>query len=193
MVLCGGERQYVAAIAQGKEADFLANQAVLDDDFGSGGAERTGKALVDCRLGARQGVGDSHPLAGGKAVCLDDDRRATAAGVGLGGGGIGEAAVGGGWYAGGGAQVLGEALRGFECRCRAGRAERLDAGGSEVIDEAGDQRRLRSDDDEVDCQRPAGSDDRCVVGDIDRQQFGDTGDARIAGRAVEPPQQRARR
>ena len=62
-----------------------------------------------------------------------------AAHIGLGRGGIGEAPVGGGRNAVRPAEVLGEALRAFEPRRRPGRAEGLDAGGLEIIDDAGAQ------------------------------------------------------
>ena len=62
--------------------------------------------------------------------------------------------------------------------------ERLDAGGFEPVDQAGDQRDLRADDDEVDGPVGGKGDDAVDVigGDVDA--FGDPGDAGVARRAV---------
>ena len=54
------------------------------------------------------------------------------------------------------------------CAAALARPEGLDAGGGKIVDEAGDQRRLRADDDEIDRLRPAEGDDRGVVGDVER-------------------------
>ena len=142
--------QRVRAVDQGEEARLLAVQELLDDDLGAGGAERAGEAGVDGRLGLRRGLGDDHALAGRQAVGLDDDGQLLRRQVGLGGARVGEAAVGGGGDRELAAQVLGEALRAFELGGRLGGAEDLDPGGREVVGEAGHQRRLGADHDEVD-------------------------------------------
>ena len=103
---------------------------------------------------------------------------------------VGEAAIGGGRDAGLAAEILGEALRAFELAPRLRRAEDPDAGGSQIVGEPGDQRRLRPDDDEVDRFAPAEGDDRRMVGWIERHAFGDAADAGIARRGVELGQQR---
>jgi len=90
------------------------------------------------------------------------------------------------------AQILGEAFGAFEPRRRARRAKRLDAGGGEIIDDPGTERRLGSDHDQVDLLRPAKRDDRCVVGKVERDQLAFAGDAGVARCAVEPIHKRAR-
>ena len=70
------------------------------------------------------------------------------------------------------------------------RAERLDAGGGERVDEAGDQRRLRPDHDEVDGVGLAEGDHGGMVGDIQRDALGLPGDPGIARRAPQLVHQR---
>ena len=63
------------------------------------------------------------------------------------------------------------------------RAERLDAGGREIVDDPGDERRLRADHDKIHLvalQKPITA---AMVGDIERDAFGLAGDAGIARRA----------
>ena len=72
------------------------------------------------------------------------------------------------------------------------RAERLDAGGFQIVDDAGAQRHLGPDHDEVDLARLAERDHRRVVGEIERHAFGLARDAGIAGRAIELVGERAR-
>jgi phosphoribosylamine-glycine ligase len=70
VILRGGEREGIDAVAEGEEADFLAAQEFLDDEFRTRRAESTAEAIVDRaeRLGERGGDGDA--LAGGEAVGL---------------------------------------------------------------------------------------------------------------------------
>ena len=70
------------------------------------------------------------------------------------------------------------------------RPERLDAGGGEIVDDAGRERRLRADHDEIDRVRLAEVDHRGMVGDIERHAFGLARDAGIARRAPEFGHQR---
>ena len=78
-----------------------------------------------------------------------------------------------------------------ELRRLSARPERLDAGGCEVIDDAGGERRLGADDDEVDRVGAAERDHRRMVGDVERHAGRHPGDARIARRAPQLAQQRA--
>ncbi len=130
-------------------------------------------------------------LAGGEPVGLDHDRRRHPPQVVLGRRGGVEALIGRGRDVVRPAQILGEALGAFEPRRRPGRAERLDAGGFEVVDEARHQRRLRAHHHEVDGLGLAAGDDRAVIGAIERDAFGFPGDARIPGRAIHAVHQRA--
>ena len=88
------------------------------------------------------------------------------------------------------AEVLGEALRAFELGRGLRRPEGADAGGSEIVDQSGNQRRFRSDDDEVDFFPFAEGDDRRVVFRVERNAIRDTADAGIAGSCEEFSQQR---
>ena len=76
------------------------------------------------------------------------------------------------------AQILGEALGAFEPRRRPARPERLDAGGAEIVDDAGAERRLRPDHDEIDLLRLAERDHRRMVGEIERHELGIPGRCR---------------
>ena len=83
------------------------------------------------------------------------------------------------------AEVLGEALGAFELRGLFARPERPDAGFGEIVDNPGDQRRLGSDHDQLDCILFAELDHGRVVRDIERHAFGLARDPGIAGRAPE--------
>ena len=191
MVLGGGERHRVLAVAEHEQRGLLAGEELLDDDGAAGTPERAPEHPVDRRLGLGRGRRHHDALAGGEPVGLDHDRRAHAPQVVLGGRRGVEALIGGGRDVVGAAQILGEALRAFEPGGGAGRAERLDAGGFEGVDHAGDQRHLRADHHEVDRLRGAERDERRVVGRVEGDAFGIPGDAGIAGRAIEPVGQRA--
>ena len=88
------------------------------------------------------------------------------------------------------AERLGEALGAFELRRLLARPERLDAGAREIVDDAGRQRRLRADHDEIDRIALAEIDHRRMVGDIERHAFGLARDPGIARRAPQLGQQR---
>ena len=79
---------------------------------------------------------DDDALAGGETIGLDHDRRALRADIGLGGIRIAEALIGRGRNVVGLAEILGEALGAFEPGGGLARPERLDAGGSEIVDDA---------------------------------------------------------
>ncbi len=98
-------------------------------------------------FGLGEGFRHHHALAGGEAVGFDDQRRAAAPRVGFGRSRIDKTFIAGGRYAVGPAQVLGEAFGAFEPRGGACRSKGLDAGGLEIVDNAGAQRRLRADHD----------------------------------------------
>ena len=131
-----------------------------------------------------------HALAGGEPVGLDHDRRALLAHVGRASFRIGESAIGARSEYRFAAEVLGEALGAFELCRRLARAERLDAGGREIVDDAGRERRLRADHDEIDRVGLQNSITAGMVGDVERDAFGLAGDAGIARRAPQLGQQR---
>ena len=128
MVLGGGERDGVGAVAQREERRLLAGETFLDHHFGAGFPEIAGKHHVDGLQRLIDRCRNHHALAGGKSVGLDDDRSVLRADVVLGRACGGEARIGGGRNIVGAAQILGEALGAFELRRDPARPERLDAG-----------------------------------------------------------------
>ena len=68
MILGGGQRNDIAAVAQGDEADFLAPQEFFDD-------QAPGESL-ESRLGFGTVVRDYDALSGSQAVGLQDYRKA---------------------------------------------------------------------------------------------------------------------
>ena len=76
-------------------------------------------------------------------------------------------------------------------RAAARRAEGLDTGGFEVIDDACAERRLGPDNDQIDAVLPAIRDHRRMVADIERNALRLTRDARIARGTDEPVCERA--
>ena len=81
------------------------------------------------------------------------------------------------------AEVFGKSLGAFELSGKLAWAERLDADSRQIVDDAGRQRRLRADHDEINGVAPAELDHRRMIGDVERYAFGFPGDAGIAGRA----------
>ncbi len=132
-------------------------------------------------------------FAGRQAVRLHHDRRALLAHIVLGGLRLLEALVRGGRNVVGLAEVLGEALGAFKPGRPFVGAERFDAGGFQIVDDARHQRPLRPHHDEIDLVLLGEGDHRLVVAKIERDAFGDLRDAGIAGRADDPRRQRARR
>ena len=193
VILRRGERNGVLAIAERKERDLLADQEFLDHDLGAGRPDAAAENSIDCGLGFRDACRHHHALAGRQSVGLDHDRRALRPHIGLGGRRRDEALIGAGRNPEFAAQVLGEALRAFEPGRRLARAEGLDAGCRQIIDDTGAERRLRTHHHEVDRLRPAECDHGLMVGGIERRGLAFLGDAGIAGRADEPRHQRARR
>ena len=96
-----------------------------------------------------------------------------------------EAAIGRGRNAELGAQILGEALRAFELGRRLLGPEALDPRRREIIYQAGDQRRFRPDDDEIDGVIRAEANDGSVVGDGKRDALGDVRNSAVPGRTIE--------
>ena len=192
VVLRRGKRDRGLAVAEREKRGFLPVQKFLHHHLRAGRTEGAAKHHVDRRLRLGHGGGDDHALAGGEPVGLDDDRRALRAHVALRRIDRAEALIGGGGNGVRLAQILGEAFGAFEPRRRARRAKRLDAGGGEIVDHPGAERRLGSDHDQVDLLRPAKRDDRCVVGEVERDQLAFAGNAGVARRAVEPIHERAR-
>ncbi len=109
------------------------------------------------------------------------------------GGDIGEARIGCGRNIVVAADVLGETLGAFQPRRRLARPECLDPGGFQLVDHAGAERAFRADHDKVHLVGAAEGDQRRVIADVQIDDLGFLRDAGIAGRAIEPLHQRARR
>src|SRR5438128_2742294 len=135
------------AVADREEARFRAIEKLLDDDLGAGGTEAAlAERGVDRLVRLRNGRGDDDALAGREPIGLDHHWGAAFDDIGFRCGGIGEPAVGGGWDALAGTEILHEGFRAFESGGGGGRAESGDPLAFERVDEAGDERRLRPDD-----------------------------------------------
>lgn len=178
------------AIAEAEEARFLAIEIGFDDDFGAGSAKGALETVVDRRQRLVQRHRNRHALAGGKTIGLDDDRRALGADIGFGLRSIVETLVGACRNVVAGADILGEAFGALELGCSSGRTENHKAIGAQPVGEAGNQRRLRADNDEIDRLVLAEGRDRFVILDVNRHEDGVFGNAGIAGCGVEFRHQR---
>src|ERR1017187_1562836 len=149
VVLTARERQYLLAIGHDDEARFLALQEFLDHNLGAGIAEAAAKHLACRGISLLEALGDHDTLAGGQAAGLDDDRRTLGAQPGAVVIVLGEAAVGRAWNTVPLQEVLGKCLRAFQARGQSARAKARQPASSERIDDAGHQRRLRTNDGQV--------------------------------------------
>ena len=155
VVLGRGQRQRMLPVDQGEEAQLLAFEEFLDDDFGSGGAEDlVGHHGVDRFAGLLERLGDDHALAGGEPVGLDHDRQAPLGDIGLGRARVGEAAIGRGRDGIAPGEVLHEAFGALQRGAGGIGPESGNAGRFQPVHQAQHQGRLGSDDDELD---PLGS------------------------------------
>ena len=128
-------------------------------------------------------VADDDAFAGGQAVGLDDDRRVVAiVEIGRGGAGIAKDAVVGGRDVGVAQQVLAEDLARFQLGGGLRRAERLQAGLRERVDDAGGERRFGADDREVDLVLLREVEQALDVGRGDVDVLGVLSGAGVAGR-----------
>ena len=149
MILAGGQRQDVLAVAKHNEAGLFAKQAVFDDDARARSAEcAVAEHGVDGCVGLAQGHGDNDAFAGGQAVGLDHDRRAALVNVDVGSDRVGKGLVGGRRDLVAHHEHFGKILGAFELRRSARRPENRQAAGAEGIDDAGGQWCLRPDDGE---------------------------------------------
>ncbi len=176
-VLRRGQRNRALPVAEDEEGDLGAVEVVLDDDpigdLEAGGG--VGQRLV--AVG-----GDDDALAGGQTIGLDDVR-----GTELGqggfrlGGGVGDDRPCRG-HAGGLHHLLRERLRTLEVSGLGAGAEDRERGFAQSVGDTGDERGLRSDDDEVDVEDLRQGSDRGRIRRVHSLRVGDLRDARIAGR-----------
>ena len=132
----------------------LAIEELLDHHARAGVAEGiAGEHVAHGGFGFVQVHGDDHALARGQAIGLDDDGRALLVQVGQGRLDLGEVAIGGGGDPVAGEEVLGEGLRAFQLGGAGGRAEDIQAALAEQVDHACHQRRLGTDDGQLDVLR----------------------------------------
>ena len=159
---------------------------LFDKHLSAGGTELVpDEHIVDSRLGLFSGLRNNHALAGGKTICLDDDRKSVRRKRGLCRRGINEHL---GLARGNACRLhdfLGEAFGSLHASAGGHRTERLDSGRLKRIHKPGTQRSLRPYNDEIrsvllaPCGQP---------GDIirlQRQTLGDLRHARIARCAPE--------
>src|SRR5262249_20283600 len=150
VILRRGKLDCGLAVAERKERRFLADEALLDHDFPSRGAETAAEHHVDCGFRLLYGFSNDNALACREPVRLHDDRRAGPAHIILRGACALEALIGGGRDVVRLAEILGEAFRAFEPRRPLRWAEGLDAGAFEIVDDAGAEGHFRADDNKVD-------------------------------------------
>ena len=151
MVLRGGQVERAFAIGDDEEAGFLAGHELLDHEIGRGGAELAAQHVARFGFGLLQRVEDRDALAGGEAVGLEHIGRGEGFQEGLGGVllALAEAAIGRRRHAVFHHALLGEGLGAFQLRSRLARPEHVEAARAQHIGDAGCQRGLRADDDEV--------------------------------------------
>ena len=191
VILRGNERDRGLAVAQREERCLLAFEMLLDHHLRASRTEPAAEHHVDRGLRLGERLRHHHPLAGGEPVGLDHDRSALGAHIGQSGGSGGKSFIGGSRDAVFAAQILGEALGGLELGGGPACPEGLDAGGGEVVHDAGGHRRLRPDHHEIDPARTAERDHRRMIAGIECHHLAVPGDTGIAGRAVEPLDQGA--
>ena len=140
----------------------------------------TSPHVAACSRAAARSVGDDDALAGRQAVVLDDVRRPER--VEGRGDLVGRAAQPGrgGRHAGGRHHVLGEGLRAFQLGGRARRPEAEDARCGHGVGDAGHQRRLGADDDEVGADLDGQRGDRLAGHRVDLVQGRHGRDAGVA-------------
>ena len=167
-----------------EEARLLARHELLDHHPGAGAF---GEDRVERRVGVGAGVAATvTPLPAARPSALTTIGAPSAATQARAACGSVKVWLGGGRRAAGGADLLGEGLRGLEPRRRAAGAEGEDAAGAQHVGDAFGQRRLGADHDEVDGVLGAEGEDLLAVEDVERHAGRLLGDAGVAGRAPEP-------
>ena len=170
------------AVSEREEAGLLAGHKLLDHDLRPGSPELPAEHLGERALGLGERLGDDHALARREPIGLEHERRLETAEGGVRFGKRGSADIAGGGDAGARAQILGETLAPLQLRRRGTGAEHREASRAQAIRETVHQRRLGTDDHEVDGVLAAERRHRGVILRIEIDQPGMLGDARIAGR-----------
>ncbi len=172
-VLRDGQRERRDTVAESEYGHLGALEQLLDD-------ERACEPFELGKPGRHLGLrpADDDPFAGREAVGLEHARCHR----------LGECRRSG--HSRGGHDRLGERLRALDRRGDARRAEYQDAHGSEKVGEAGNERYLGPDDDEVDLERAREAEHGLVVVRADRVTLPESRDAGVAGCGVQLRQQR---
>jgi hypothetical protein len=184
VVLEGRQCHDRAAVGDRQHAHLDAVEPLLDEDALAGrGAVRVGGERVH-GLQRRGAVRThEHPLAGREAVGLHDDRHVLAGLEILARPGRrGESAEHRGGHVAAMQDLLAEDLAALEPRGLGRGAEGAESRGAEGVDDAGDERRLGTDDGQIDGAISRRRDESSDVGGGDGHVLGDGGGARIARR-----------
>jgi hypothetical protein len=145
MVLRGSERNRIAAVAEGDEADLLAAQELLDDQSSLEEGER------GFRFGAI--VGDDDAFAGRQSICLKNDGVAESVERAAGVGGVVDSDVAGSRNLALYEEVLCENLAALELGCLGCGSDNAEAARPEAVDDAFDQRHFGTNHGEVGAER----------------------------------------
>ena len=184
VVACGSHREGALAVTQREQRELLACETLLDHGTCVLAETPREEDLLERRLRLLCVLRDGHALAGGQAVDLDDDaargwdaelshRRHRLFERG-------RLAPARGGHAGLLHRALRERLRALELRRRSGGAERRVTLLRERVDEASDERRLGTDDGEIDTLARDRLDDPADVFDADVEQPRIARDPRVA-------------
>ena len=171
-----GERERVSTVGEREDRELFALEQLLDHELLAECCDRP-----QCCVELVLRPADEHSLACGEPVGLDD------AGRPRDGHRLRER------HARSAHDVLGEALRPFDARGRGARPEDGHTAPAELVGDAGDERRLRPDHDEVGAERPRQLEQALGVLGADRVTLPDPGDARVPGSRVELLDHRALR
>ena len=163
----------VMPVGEREDGDFVAVEQLLDHDRAVVGRRRAQPFVELLR-----GFADEDALAGGEPVHLDDTGRPR------------DRERLGRWHAGGGHDVLGEALRALDPRGSPARAEDGDPVATQRVAHAGDERRLRPDHGEVDVEAAGETQQRLGVLGPHRMAVAEGRDPGIPGRGVQCGQTR---
>ena len=150
-------------VGEREDRHLLAHQQLLDHD-----RPREGRGRAQPLVELLDGLADEDALARREPVDLDHARRPS------------DGERFGGRNAGRGQHCLGEALRALDPRGRAAGAEDRDAVAAQQVGDAGDERRLRADHDEIDVEAARETEQALAVLGPDRVTVAEPGDPGIA-------------
>ena len=151
------------AIAKREKRNLLAVEEILNEDILPRLAKFARKHPVDRGFRLFDARRHDDALARREPVGLDDNRRALREHISLRGGSTGKAGIGRRRYFVAGAKILREGFGAFEPGGRVAWTEGPDPCRGQLIDDTGDKRRLRADNDEIDVIRLAKSNNRRMI------------------------------